>query len=76
MKTVKKNSKVLSIWLFGLFVTAKGHLNAAGLRKIRNSVYSWLFWDFSDFFLLFEPVSFYIAKTVTNVTICDDFVTR
>jgi hypothetical protein len=29
----------------------------------------WLFFSFCDFFLLFDTVSFYIAKTVTNVTI-------
>jgi hypothetical protein len=67
------------------FVTVKSRHNAAGFRKLQKSGFSWHFLRFFvTFFLLF--VTFWDGQllyskirhivTVTNVTICDDFVTR
>jgi hypothetical protein len=53
-------------------VTAKSGHNAAGLRNLQKSGDS----DNRILLSLFVKASSYITKSVTNVTICDDFVTR
>jgi hypothetical protein len=45
-------------------VTAKSGHNAAGFRKLQKSGFVTFFLLFVPF-LLFETISFYIAKTVT-----------
>jgi hypothetical protein len=51
------------------FVTSKSGHNENGCRKLQKSFFYWDFlWIFVNFlwlFLLFETVSYYIAKTVT-----------
>jgi hypothetical protein len=71
----RKLQQSFFIWLF---VKAKSRHNAAGFRKLQKSGFSWLFLGL--FFTFWDGQLLYCKNrhivTVTNVTICDDFVTR
>jgi hypothetical protein len=48
------------LWL--RIVTAKSGHNAAGLRKLLKSGFSWLFWNFCDFFSFLRGSAFILQK--------------